>query len=106
MTPIKKDNEAGFITRRRTKIPCHSVSRNGGEPEPGRKVWWRCDATTHRRSSRIGSTMDADREHRYYRYNRTCTAIFPQSHTLSYLSPNFVLSLLANSKSKSSDIAS
>lgn len=31
MMPIKKDNEAGFITSKRTKIPCHSVSWNGGK---------------------------------------------------------------------------
>lgn len=104
MMPIKKDNEAGFITSKRTKIPCHSVSWNGGKgrqagrqagKQAGRKVWWRCDATTYTRSSRIGSTMDADREHRYYTdIMERVQAIFPQSHTLSYLSPNFILYLI------------
>lgn len=70
------------------------ASRQAGR-QAGRKVWWRCDATTYTRSSRIGSTMDADREHRYYTdIMERVQAIFPQSHTLSYLSPNFILYLI------------
>ena len=54
MMPIKKDNELDSLLPR-TKIPC-----------PFRGTSWQenrsSDAT---KSSRIASTMDADREHRY-----------------------------------------
>ena len=52
--PIKKDNEAGFITSKRTKIPCHSVSWNGGK---GRQAGKQAGRQAGRQAGKYGGAV-------------------------------------------------